>query len=185
MLNLNFTPFPILTTERLVLRQTNQGDVNEIFFLRSDATVLRYIDRAPCESLDEAAAFIQKITDLLTNGEGVSWAITMKGDDKLIGSIAFWRIQKEHYRAEIGYVMHPACYGKGIMHEAMAAVLDYGFNTMRLHSVEANTNPENKASQNVLERHGFIREAYFRENYFFNDKFLDSAIYSLVRPSNP
>ena len=66
------------------------------------------------------------------------------------------------------------------MQEAFNKVLEFGFNSMNLHSIEANVNPENKASIKLLERNNFIREAYFRENYFFDGKFLDTAIYSLL-----
>ncbi|MGE5859464.1 MAG: GNAT family N-acetyltransferase, partial [Ignavibacteria bacterium] len=58
--------------------------------------------------------------------------------------------------------------------------LNYGFKVMNLHSIEANVNPDNKASIRLLERNNFTREAYFKENYFYNGKFLDSAIYSLL-----
>jgi [ribosomal protein S5]-alanine N-acetyltransferase len=91
-------------------------------------------------------------------------------------------MQKEHYRAEIGYALHPEHQGIGLMQEALNAVLDYGFTVMNLHSVEANVNPNNAASINLLQRNGFMREGMFRENYFYNGKFLDSAIYSLLTP---
>ena len=68
------------------------------------------------------------------------------------------------------------------MDEALKAVLHYGFYTMKLHSVEANIDPENATSKKLLERNGFIREAYYKENYFFEGKFIDSAIYSLLTP---
>ena len=182
-LNLNFIPFPALTTERLILRKAHMGDVNEVQFLRSDPVVMKYVDRPRCQSTDEAIAFIQKITDMVDNNEGISWHITLKEDPKTIGSIAFWRLEKEHYRAEIGYTMHPAYQGKGLMQEAMKAALDYGFHVMNLHSVEANTHPENTASHKLLERSGFVREGYFKENYYYDGKFLDSAIYSLLNPN--
>lgn len=182
MLQVNFSPFPVITTERMILRQTVMTDVEEVYFLRSDATLQTYIDRDPARSTDEAKAFIQMITDNLDNNVGISWAMTLKGEDKLMGSIAIWRIDREHYRGEIGYVLHPAYQGRGLMHEAMRAVLDYGFRHMKLHSIEANINPGNMSSQRVLERAGFVREAYFKENYFYNGRFLDSAIYSLLTP---
>lgn len=182
MPELNFHPFPALTTQRLVLRKMSDNDANEMFFLRSDAQVMKYIDRSPAQSVDEALAFIRMINSALDNNEYINWAISLKDDSKLIGNICFWRIQKEHYRAEIGYVLHPAYQGKGIMHEAITAVLDYGFKVMGLHSVEANVNPENIASIKLLEKNGFIREACFKENYHYNGKFLDSAIYSLITP---
>lgn len=182
MLNLNFTPFPTLTTDRLVMRQLHSGDASELFFLRSDERVLKYVKRPPCQSLEEAAAFIERINDIVANNEGILWGITMKGSDTVIGNIAFWRIAREHDRAEIGYVLHPDYYNKNVMSEAVAAALDYGFTVMKLHSVEANTDPLNMASQRVLEKNGFVREAYFRENFYFEGKYLDSAVYCLVTP---
>ena len=100
----------------------------------------------------------------------------------LIGTIGFWRITKEHYRAEIGYALHPDFHRKGITQEAMIEVLNYGFEMIRLHSVEANVNPNNEASKKLLEKNKFVQEAYFKENYFSNGQFLDSAIYSLLTP---
>ena len=180
MLTLNFAPFPILITGKLLLRQVNKSDVNEVFFLRSDQRVLKFLDRVPAKSTEEALIFIKKINDLEKNNEAVTQAITLKEDTKLIGTISLWNIQKEHYRAEIGYVLHPDFYGKGIMQEAMTEVIKFGFQVMKLHSIEANTNPDNTASIKLLERHKFIREGYFRENYFFGGKFYDSVIYSLL-----
>ena len=182
MLELNFNPFPTLTTDRLVLRQLDKTDADEMFFLRSNERVMKYLDRAPAKSVDEAVAFIQMINTAIANNESINWAITLKGEPKIIGDICFWRMDSPNHRAEIGYRLHPAHHGKGIMNEALHSVLDYGFNVMNLHSVEANTNPGNKESIRLLERNGFIREGYFKENYFYNGKFLDSAVYSLVRP---
>jgi ribosomal-protein-alanine N-acetyltransferase len=156
--------------------------VNGIFFLRSDKNVLKYLDREPAATIEEAALWIQKINDLEKNNNAVTWAITLKPDLTLIGTICFWNITKEHYRAEIGYALNPDHQSKGIMQEAMTAVLDYGFKIMKLHSIEANVNPNNLSSIKLLERNNFIREGYFKENYFFNGKFSDSAIYSLISP---
>ena len=182
MLELNFDPFPTLTTERLVLRRMSENDANEMFFLRSDKEVMKYIDREPAQSVDDAKAFIQMIDTLLDKNESINWAITVKEYPWLVGNICLWNVRKEHFRAELGYVLHPSWQGKGIMHEALKAVLEYGFNSMKLHSVDANINPANIASQKVLEKAGFVREAYFRENYYHDGKFLDSAIYSLLAP---
>jgi ribosomal-protein-alanine N-acetyltransferase len=71
---------------------------------------------------------------------------------------------------------------KGLMQEAAAAVLNYGFNVIQLHSVEANVNPANENSKKFLEKNKFVRGAYFRENYYYNGQFMDSAIFSLLTP---
>ncbi|HEX7904803.1 MAG TPA: GNAT family protein [Chitinophagaceae bacterium] len=182
MLDPNFTPFPLLNTERLLLRPIVTEDVNELFFLRSNKEVMKFLDRPFMQYSEEALQLIQKITTDITNNDGITWGITLKNESSLIGTIGFWHITKEHHRAEIGYMLHPAQQGKGMMQEAITTVIDYGFAVMKLHSIEANVNPGNTNSIRLLERNQFIREAYHRENYYFDGKFLDSAIYSLLTP---
>jgi len=183
MLQLTFTPFPVLSTERLNLRQITPEDAEAIFFLRSDKQVLEFLDRDPAKSIDDARQWIGMINEAAAGNESIAWAISLKNDANLIGTITFWNIEKEHYRAEIGYALHPRFQGMGLMQEAMTVVLDYGLKIMNLHSVEANVNPHNRPSINLLERNNFIREAYHKENYYYNGKFLDSAIYSLLTPT--
>lgn len=167
MLALNFSPFPILITERLLLRSLENDDAKEIFFLRTDQRVLRFLDRPGITFKEEAAVYIQNIHDLVNNSEAILWGITLKGDKKLIGTICFWHFEKENFRAETGYVLHPDYQGKGIMKEAMTTILDYGFNIMNLHSVTANVNPENIASKQLLLKCGFGQEAYFKDTEVF------------------
>lgn len=182
MLHLNFDPFPVLETTRLRLRQLNVNDSPQIFFFRSDPQMNQYLDRAPATSLADATTHIQQCLQLEQAGDAITWVLTLKEAPELIGTVCFWNIQKAHYRAETGYALHTAWQGRGLMQEALQAILQYGFTTMRLHSVEANVNPANAASINLLQRAGFVREAYFRENYFCNGVFLDSVIYSLLAP---
>ena len=182
MLDINFNPFPILTTERLVLRQMSNEDANEVFFLRSDDEMLKYVGRAKATSIEEIVKWIEMVNDGLVKNESICWAITLKDEPKLIGNISFWKIDKQHYRAEVGYVLHPDYQKKGIMDEALKTILQYGFQYLKFHSIEANIDPENTASKYLLEHNGFVREAYYKENYFFDGRFWDSAIYSLLTP---
>lgn len=183
MLSLRLSPFPTLQTERLLLKQITPSDAPALFEMRSDKTVMQYIDRPLAQTVDDAQALINVITDMLQTNEGITWGIFLKEGSPLRGTIGFWKMQKENYRAEIGYLLHPSLQGKGYMSEALKAVLHYGFAAMQLHSVEANVNPANAASGRLLERNGFVREAYFRENYFYNGKFMDSTVYSLLAPA--
>ena len=182
MLHITFSPFPELITERLVLRQATKGDAEDIFFLRSNKELMKYIDKPLATSVDEAYDFIERINGLINTNEGINWCITLKDNTSVIGNIGFWNMQKEHFRCEVGYTLHPGFHQKGIMHEALSAALKYCFEVMHFHSVEANVNPENQASIKLLEKNNFVREAYYRENYFYDGKFLDSAIYSLLTP---
>jgi ribosomal-protein-alanine N-acetyltransferase len=182
MLELDLSTFPILRTERLLLRELRTGDAEVIFALRSDPEVMRYVSRPLAASITEADEFIRNAHEGRANNDAVVWGITLHGDDRLIGTVAFWRVMKEHHRAEIGYTLLPAHWGKGIVSEALAAILDHGFGVLKFHSVEANTDPDNSASRRVLEKAGFVQEAHFKENWFFNGVFTDSVIYSKLAP---
>ena len=179
-----FSPFPTLQTQRLVLRQLRMADAPALYTLRANEEVRKYLDRPRPASQQEIIALIEMIAANWQKEESLTWAISLSGEPHhLVGTIGFWRMQKEHFRAEIGYLLHPQFHRQGIMNEAITAVLDYGFRHMNLHSVEAHVNPDNAASIRLLEKSGFVREAYFRENYYYDGKFLDTAVYSLVSSS--
>jgi len=185
MLEPNFSPFPEMQTERLLLRCLKHTDGPELLFLRSDDAVMKYIDREKTKTLEEAEAFVTRILENLHNNDGIMWAVALRHNpEKLIGTIGFWRLIKQHYRAELGYMLHPQHWGKGIMKEAVLAAVDYAFTGMKLHSIEAHINPDNIASGLVLEKAGFTREAYFKEDFFFRGKFIDTAIYSLLNKND-
>ena len=180
MLEINFTPFHNLETERLLLRRVVIEDVNEIFALRSDQEVMKYIPRPLVKTTEDALAHIAMIDEKIDSNEGINWAITLKDNPKLIGLIGHYRIRPEHFRAEIGYMLLPEYHGKGIISEAIKEVVKYGFDVMKLHSIEAIIDPENFASEKVLQKNGFVKEAHLKENEFFEGRFLDTVIYSIV-----
>ena len=135
MLQAKFQPFPQIATERLLLREITKADAADLFALRSNNDLMRYIDRPLAQTMQDALNLIEIIITALKNNDGITWAITLKNDPQLIGTIAPWRIIKEHYRAEIGYLLSDAFQRQGIMQEAITAVINYGFNIMQLHSI--------------------------------------------------
>jgi len=179
MLDFNFNPFPVLATERLQLRKLSLDDLTGLFILRTNDEVLRFLDRSK-QTLEETETILKSIITDTENNRNISWAISFKNAPGLIGTIGFWRTMPEHHRAEIGYMLLPEYWNAGIMSEAMSAVLKYGFDEMKLHSVEGNVNPNNRASIQLLEKFRFVKEAHFKENYFYDGRFLDSVIYSLL-----
>lgn len=180
MLAINFTPFPGLTTARLRLRQLTPRDAEEIYNLRSDEKVNRFLTRKRCKNLEEATAFINKINRSISNNESMYWAISFNNIDKLIGTICLWNFQPENHRVDLGYELNHEYWGNGIMREALAGVIKYGFETLQLHSIAAETDPGNMQSAMVLEKNGFTREGYLKENVYFNGRYLDTAVYSLI-----
>jgi [ribosomal protein S5]-alanine N-acetyltransferase len=179
MLKPRFQPFPELVTEQLLLRQIHVSDAPEIFSLRSDKRVLEFIGKEPAQSIQEAEAFIKMINDLLKGNESILWGIALRNKPgTLIGTICYWNMQKENYRTEIGYALHPDYWKKGLMKEAMLKVLDYGFHTIKFHSVEARVHAGNSASLRILEAVGFEKEGYFKEDFYFKGHFNDTVVYS-------
>jgi ribosomal-protein-alanine N-acetyltransferase len=176
----SFLPFPTLHTERLTLRRITLADAPALFRLRSDAHVMKYVGRPLHTHVSESETMIQNLERMLLENAAINWVITLRPNDTMIGNIGFWQWQKEHYNAEIGYTLDPAYQGKGLMGEAMQAVLQYGKERMHLHTVLARVNPLNAASCKVLERAGFLQEGYQRENYYWNGVFEDTGLWGIV-----
>jgi len=172
MLQLDFIPFPELYTERLCLRQLSMKDENEVFLLRSDENVNKYLNRQPAQAIEDARHHIEKLNENFAREEGIIWAITEKGNDKLIGSVCFWKISRENLNAELGYELLPAWQGRGIMQEALLPVLNYGFEKMKLRSIEAELSPRNIKSMRLLEKNGFT--------LLVNNTNEDSLVYVLM-----
>ncbi|MBC6992320.1 GNAT family N-acetyltransferase [Hymenobacter sp. BT491] len=155
----NFTPFPVLQTGRLTLRQLRSSDDQAILALRSNASVNQYLDRQPSKSLADAQKFIQTITEAVHRNESVYWAITLSGTDKLVGTVGLFNVGENPATAEIGYELLPDFQGKGLMQEALAKVLRFGFQQVGLHVIEAYTRAENQRSTRVLENLNFKRDS--------------------------
>lgn len=181
MLILNFPSFPVLETERLLLREHAMSDAATLFAMRTNETVMQFIDRERPKAVADIETFIATFNEGYAKGQHLAWVIALKDQpNHMIGSIGYWRTNFANYRAEIGYMLHPDYWRKGIISEALIKTIDFGFNEMKLHSIQANINPNNDASRQMLCKHGFVKEAYFKEDYYFNGKFQDSEIYSLL-----
>lgn len=142
----NLKTFPILTTQRLNLRQLTDNDIQEIFLLRSDALINKYLDRAPSKTLEDALQFIGKI-----KSNSLSyWGIAEKGSDKLVGTICLFDISEEDQTCEIGYELLTQHQGKGIMREAAQKVIEYATQTLGLKTIDAYTHKDNQSSSNLL-----------------------------------
>ncbi|HEX5003203.1 MAG TPA: GNAT family N-acetyltransferase [Bacteroidia bacterium] len=181
MLQFQFTPFPVLTTKRLVLRRIAMSDKAAIFKMRSNPSLMNFIARPVATTDQEAHDLIVRVDAGVDSNISINWAITLQGNDTLIGMCGFVRATPEHHRAEVGYMLDSAFHNQGIMSESLEAVLKYGFDVMGLHLAEAVIDPRNKASGKVLEKLGFVQEAYFHENYFYRDEFLDSVHFALLQ----
>ena len=148
-------PFPVLTTERLQLRQLSRSDGQEVLFLRTDDKVNKYVVRPSPKDLTEAQEFVDKITKGTKQQEYAYWAISVKESHKMIGSICLWKFSPDQKIAEIGFDLHPLFQNKGIMSEAMICVLAFGFGELNLEKIEAYTHHQNQHSIKLLTKSNF------------------------------
>ncbi len=154
----NFSPFPVLTTSRLHLRQLAPSDDWDNFNLRSDDLVNKYLADFRHVSIEQTRLFIDKILTGQLNNEWIFWVMTLKASGQFIGTICLWNLSAKQNKAETGYTLHPNFQGQGYMKEALDAVIDYGFNTMHLQTIEAYTHRDNHKSASLLTNCKFKRD---------------------------
>ena len=174
-----FANLPIRTA-RLQLRPLREADVSPLFEIHSDPEAMRYWDAPIWKSDERGRAMVAR--DLAQTGRDyLRLGIALAADGELLGTCALWSINAQSRRAEIGFILGSRNWGRGFMHEALSALLDYGFGELDLNRVEADTDPRNERSARVLERLGFLKEGLFRERCIVDGEVSDAAMYGLLR----
>lgn len=177
----DFTVFPQLETPRLILREIVPDDVDAIFRIRGDFEVTKYNTGAAYQRREQAADLIAAMAHAYREHVEVRWGITLKGDDTLIGMCGFNYWIRHDSRASIGYDLGRACWGQGIMTEAIRAVIAFGFERMNLNRIEADADARNPASARVLEKVGFVQEGLQREQFYEDGAYHDLRLFALLR----
>ena len=171
---------PVLNGPRIHLRGFRDDDADDLFAVHADPRVMRYwsfpawTERAQARERVAGAMAGQDPERLLC------WAVAGNADDRLIGGVTVFAIDRGQGRAEIGYSLGSAHWGRGLAQEAMALALDYAFDVLGLRRVEADIDPRNLASCRLAERMGFVREGLLRERWQVAGEVSDSAAYGLL-----
>jgi len=176
-----FDKFPILETDRLKLVRHDLSHADDMYTLRTDEQVMAYLDVYPPKSVSDIEIKIKENIKDFDDKKGINWIITKKDSPEAIGYMGLWRIDQTNHRGELGYALKREYWNQGIATEAATKIINFGFDDIQLNTVMANTNPLNSSSQALLKKLGFVREAYFRQDYFFDGRYLDSAIYGLIK----
>ncbi|WP_313093757.1 GNAT family N-acetyltransferase [Chryseobacterium flavum] len=165
-----------LETASLILTEINESHVEDILRIRSNEVINRFVNRSSPKSNYEALEFILEIKRKTEDKEIVFWGISYKGHRNLIGTICLWNFSGDKKIAEAGYELLPDYHKKGIMTEALAAVLDFGFNTLNLQEILAFTNQMNRSSHALLLKHKFAVDDNIRD-----EKNSGNVIFSLKK----
>lgn len=176
-----FKEFPVIKTDRLMLREIKMTDAAAIFKMRTSGRINQFIARENMHSLDDSIELIHKSMLLYKNQTGIAWAGVFRDGKEIIGTCGFNSIDFQNHRAEIGGELAVDYWGKHIAKEAVIAILDFGLNTLKLHSIEAKLSPENRGAIFLLEGMGFKKEAHFKDRIYFEETFLDMAVYTLIK----
>jgi len=157
MKDFNFTPFPLIMGENIILRKLQPGDAPVIFDYQSNPENFPFVDMPIYTELKQAEDYIAKMNGGVEQNKWIIWAITSKDTDEIMGTISIWGIEEEKSAAELGYGLYPGNTGKGIMTQALNLAVEFGYEVMGLNHLDAYTNIKNLKSCTLLERNGFNR----------------------------
>lgn len=182
MLQLDFSTVPTLETDRLILRQVTEDDLAELHQLRSNERAMEYLSRPRTTCEQDARDLLHEFEVAQVGGTAVTWCMSLQQDSTtLIGIIGLYRISKANHRGEVGYTLMPEHWGQGLMSEAVQCLLDYAFDQLGFHSLEAHTDPRNQNSKRLLERNGFRFAGSFRDCLLFEGDYISSDLYELLK----
>ena len=174
--------FPVLDTPRLRLRPLAVADVPALFAIFNDQETMRYWTTPAMTDIAEAEALLRDIESHAKAETRFQWGIARREDDLVIGTCTLFRIDRDHRRAELGYILRRNHWGRGLANEALTALFDHAFGALELHRLEADIDPRNAESIRLVERLGFKQEGHLRERYFVANEIQDSLIYGLLAP---
>jgi RimJ/RimL family protein N-acetyltransferase len=171
-----------LDTNDLHLRPIRLSDAEGMFAMLSDKESMKYWCAPPIAEVGDALEVLRKDVESDARGNSLCWAVTLKGEDELIGKCILFQFSHENHRAEIGYILNRNYWRRGYMLQALEAVIDFAFGTLKLHRLEADVDPENAGSLGILEKLGFEREGLFRDRWLSYGEWVDSVMLGLVKP---
>jgi len=172
--------FPELRSDRLLLRRISITDKVKVFEGLSNKDVIRYYG-VSYETLDSIQEQMDWYQDLEDSGTGLWWAITDIEDGTFYGACGLSDIDFEHLKAEVGIWILPDFWGKGLMSEATKLVLQYGFNRLSLHRLEANIEADNDVALKAFQKLGFKLEGTLRDSEIKGGKFISVHLIAMLR----
>ena len=176
-----FAQLPTLRTPRLTLRAARMSDAGDMYAYSRDPEVARHVLWDPHASIHQTRGYIRYLLRQYRSGAPSTFVIELTAERKVIGTIGLMWIQKENRSAEIGYSLSRAYWNRGLMTEAVGAVLRFCFDTLRLNRVEAQHETDNPASGVVMRHAGMQREGLLRQRIYNKGRFVDVELYAILR----
>ncbi|WP_057912899.1 GNAT family N-acetyltransferase [Peribacillus muralis] len=172
---------PAIESKRLVMRKITMEDAEDMFAYTSIPEVSRFVTWEAHRSLSDTKDFIQQVMQSYEDQKIAPWGIQHKESGKLIGTIDYVTWQVNHNSAEIGYVLAPEYWGKGLITEAVREILTFGFEHMNLVRIQARCFVDNLGSERVMQKAGMSFEGIVRKGMFVKGKHVDLKTYSIIK----
>ncbi|TQR17974.1 GNAT family N-acetyltransferase [Psychrobacillus soli] len=174
--------FPVLETNRLKLIEIKEAHVDHIYSIFSNEEVIRFYGMAPFQQKEQAINLIQSFSKNFQEKRSIRWGIYLKETYELVGTLGLNNLSLAQKRTEIGYDLLPAYWRRGIVSEAVEAIIHYCFEELKLFRIGAVTFTENESSYKLLLKLGFQQEGLLRGYIYQNDKSNDTLLFSLIKP---
>ena len=145
----DFSEFPVLITDRIILRELRKEDAADLLVFRGDAEEQRF-NSEPLQTLEQSVALIEEVRGDYAAQRGLPWAVTLKSSGRVVGLFGYHHWDHHHRRTDIGYDLARELWGQGLATEALTAVIRFGFSAMGLNRIEAQTIADNERSTRLL-----------------------------------
>ena len=175
-----FSHLPELTTERLTLRKMLVADTSDMYEYASRPEVTKYLTWQPHPDRDYTREYLQYLGNRYSAGMFYDWAIVYEPDCKMIGTCGFTAFNCTSDSAEVGYVLNPEYWGKGIAVEALLRVMEFGFDDLGLHRIEAKFIEENERSRRVMEKVGMTFEGVARDGMLVKGNYVNVGVCAIL-----
>ncbi len=173
-------PTPDVETDRLRVRPLQPADLSDLLAVNGDPEVTRFLPYATWAGHEDAASWLHRMQALRDAGTGVQLVVQQRADDRVIGTVLLFKFDAPSARVELGYVLGRAHWGRGLMHEALSAVIDHAFGVGGLRRIEAEVNPANLASDRLLAALGFTLEGRARQRWVAKGSTYDTHLHGLL-----
>lgn len=169
--------FPVLHTERCLLRQFKEDDLENIFKGLSHPDIIQYYG-VNYTSLEATKAQLTFFSDLEKEETGIWWAICSPDNAEFYGAGGFNNLSKTHKKAEIGFWLLTEYWSKGLMTEVMPVICNYGFHSLDLHRIEGFVESDNMLCKKAMHKLNFQLEGTMKDCEIKNDRFISLDIYA-------
>lgn len=173
--------FPTIDLGDYILREKTDQDVEDFFNYYSDPEVNKYIMCEIPQNIEDARRELYYWRNIFYHNDGIYFAIARKDTNQLIGSIGLTSHNFYHNRIELSYDLAKEYWRQGVTFKAIAAVVKYGFENLKINRIEAFTATANIPSNNLLIKSGFTLEGALRQHRYHKGNYVDAYSFSILR----